>query len=132
MSSVPDISPTFNLEDQKILDDWIQAERRRHTLPPRVAQTSAKTLVRYLRSACPLLRELPNLAGLRPEELDVEGNTLLLKRKVELAEPFAVRLCLKAPLMQLSGSHVRVLEKLPSAFAEANRRLSHSLERAQA
>jgi ATP-dependent RNA helicase SUPV3L1/SUV3 len=132
VSSVPNISPTFNLEDQKILDDWIQAERRRHTLPPRVAQTSAKTLVRYLRSACPLLRELPKLEGLKPEELDVEGTTLFLKRKTELAEPFAIRLYLKAPLMQLSGSHVRVLEKLPAAFTEANRRLRDGLERAQA
>lgn len=132
VSSVPNISPVFNFEDQRILDDWIQAERRKHTLPPRVAQTSAKTLVRYLRSACPLLSELPGLKGLKPDELEVEGTTLVLKRKAELAEPFAIRFWLKAPLMQLPGNHVRVLEKLPAAFAGANRRLSDGLERARA
>ena len=77
-------------------------------LPPRTAETSAKTLLRYLRSACPLLSELPRLDGLRAADLDIEGNTLILKRRTELAEPWGICAYLKVPLLRLSGSHVRI------------------------
>ncbi|HEY0790974.1 MAG TPA: DEAD/DEAH box helicase [Chthoniobacterales bacterium] len=129
-------SAPFRPEDQLSLDHWIQAERKKHALPVRFAQTSAKTLLRYLRSACPLLSELPGLEGLKAEGLDIHGNTLWLRQRLVLESPPGVHVFLKTPLVplddQILGNYTQILEKLPNGLADARKRLKHALERGQA
>ena len=61
---ISDLAPPFNVEDQKTLDQWIQAERRRHALPPRAA-AYRDTILHW-----PLMIEWAEAAADEPDEIE--------------------------------------------------------------